>query len=330
MQSASATILTNWRRRAPSANERRWLRELPWRRGKVDDRGQQRDNRTHASTRSLVGRVRPLKRLAVMLGDRYGVGPELVARLVSSFQLPNDVAGVIVGDPSVWAAGRAVSGAGDLPMVASFADAAEGWSFQSRPVPLATSPMGQLSAEAGQETILTLAHLTEAAKRQEIDGIVYGPLNKQAMKAAGHTAGDELDFFNSHLAANGLTGEINILDQLWTSRVTSHVPLGEVAPLITRERVRAAIELLPPHSLAPETRHLASRSRRSTLMRAKEARSARRRSRCLHRQSPKRSPVGLNVVRTLPLRHRFSAGCWLVPSTESLRCITIRGRSPSS
>ena len=185
-----------------------------------------------------------MKRLAVMLGDRYGVGPELVARLVSSFQLPNDVAGVIVGDPSVWAAGRAVSGAGDLPMVASFADAAEGWSFQSRPVPLATSPMGQLSAEAGQETILTLAHLTEAAKRQEIDGIVYGPLNKQAMKAAGHTAGDELDFFNSHLAANGLTGEINILDQLWTSRVTSHVPLGEVAPLITRERVRAAIALL--------------------------------------------------------------------------------------
>ena len=74
-----------------------------------------------------------MKRLAVMLGDRYGVGPELVARLVSSFQLPNDVAGVIVGDPSVWAAGRAVSGAGDLPMFASFADAPEGWSFQSRP-----------------------------------------------------------------------------------------------------------------------------------------------------------------------------------------------------
>src|SRR6478672_8712265 len=104
-----------------------------------------------------------MKRLAVMLGDRYGVGPELVARLVSSFQLPTGVAGVIVGDPSVWAAGRAVSGAGDLPMVASFADAHEGWSFQPRSVPIATSPMGQLSAEAGRETILTLAHLTEAA-----------------------------------------------------------------------------------------------------------------------------------------------------------------------
>jgi 4-hydroxy-L-threonine phosphate dehydrogenase PdxA len=185
-----------------------------------------------------------MKRLAVMLGDRYGVGPELVARLVSSFQLPNDIAGVIVGDPSVWAAGRAVSGVGDLPMVASFADAPVGWSFQSRPFPIATSPMGQLSAEAGQETILILAHLAQAAKRDEVDGIVYGPLNKQAMKAAGHKAGDELDFFNSHLAARGLTGEINILDRLWTSRVTSHVPLGEVAPLITRERVRAAIDLL--------------------------------------------------------------------------------------
>src|SRR4051812_18102112 len=127
-----------------------------------------------------------------MLGDRYGVGPELVARLVSSFHLQTDVAGVIVGDPSVWAAGCAVSGARDLPMVASFAEARDGWSFQPRPVPIATSPMGQLSTEAGQEVIMTLAHVIEASNRSEIDGIVYGPLNKQAMRAAGHTAGDEL------------------------------------------------------------------------------------------------------------------------------------------
>ena len=69
--------------------------------------------------------------------------------------------------------------------------------------------------------------LADAARAGEIDGIVYAPLNKQAMKAAGHAAGDELDFYNTHLTAAGLTGEINILDELWTSRVTSHVPLGE-------------------------------------------------------------------------------------------------------
>ena len=86
--------------------------------------------------------------------------------------------------------------------------------------------------------------LSEAAQAGEIDGIVYGPLNKQAMKAAGHAAGDELDFYNTHLTASGLTGEINILDNLWTSRVTSHVPLAKVADLITRERIGAAIDLL--------------------------------------------------------------------------------------
>ncbi len=35
-----------------------------------------------------------------------------------------------------------------------------------------------------------------------------------------------------------------MLRNLWTSRVTSHVPLSEVAALVTRDRVRGTVELL--------------------------------------------------------------------------------------
>jgi 4-hydroxythreonine-4-phosphate dehydrogenase len=180
--------------------------------------------------------------LAVTLGDRYGVGPELVARLVTA--LP-EVRAVVVGDPNVLAAGFATIGAADrLPRISSLAGAGPGWSHLPRSANLPVSPMGRLSAEAGREVLDTLAFLVEAVKAGEVGGIVYAPLNKQAMKAAGHAAGDELEFFNARLFPSGLTGEINILDTLWTSRVTSHVPLGKVAPLITRERVGAGIDLL--------------------------------------------------------------------------------------
>lgn len=185
-----------------------------------------------------------MQRLAVMLGDRYGVGPELVARLVSTLDLPEHVSGVAVGDPAVWAAAGGVVGAGELPVVETLGDARPGWAFLPRPTPIATSPMGRVSAEAGREVLAILSFLAEAALSGQIDGIVYAPLNKQAMKAAGHAAGDELEFLNEHLPGKGLTGEINILDRLWTSRVTSHVPLGKVAPLITRQRVDAGIDLL--------------------------------------------------------------------------------------
>jgi 4-hydroxythreonine-4-phosphate dehydrogenase len=184
------------------------------------------------------------KRLAVMLGDRYGVGPELVARLVSTLALPSDVAGIVVGDPLVFAEGCAVSASRIPAGVSSFAGAPRGWSFLARETAIPTAPMGQVSANAGLEVLTILGELAQAAGRGEVDGIVYAPLNKQAMRAAGHAAGDELDFFNTRLPAAGLTGEINILDRLWTSRVTSHVPLGKVAAMITRERVGAGIDLL--------------------------------------------------------------------------------------
>ncbi len=64
------------------------------------------------------------------------------------------------------------------------------------------------------------------------------------MRLAGHDAGDELDFAVHRLAFDGPAGEINILGDLWTSRVTSHVPLRAVGDLITRKSVRAAIDLI--------------------------------------------------------------------------------------
>lgn len=184
------------------------------------------------------------KRLAVMLGDRYGVGPELAGRLSTMVTLEADTSAIVVGDPLVWDAGRKVAGASALSAAGSLADSGPGWSFLARPFALDVNPMGRMVPEAGREVLETQSVLAAAARAGEIDGIVYGPLNKQAMKAAGHAAGDELDFYNTHLAAGGLTGEINILDNLWTSRVTSHVPLGRVAELITRERVGSGIDLL--------------------------------------------------------------------------------------
>lgn len=185
-----------------------------------------------------------VRRLAVTLGDRYGVGPELVARLTEAVALPADVAGIVVGDPDVWEAGRAVAGVPGLPRTPRFEAAPTGWSFLARPYALEVMPMGRVSAEAGREVLETLGSFAEAAREGMIDAILYAPLNKQAMKAAGHAAGDELEFFRIRLPALGLTGEINVLGDLWTSRVTSHVPLREVGDLITIESVGRGIDLL--------------------------------------------------------------------------------------
>jgi 4-hydroxy-L-threonine phosphate dehydrogenase PdxA len=187
--------------------------------------------------------------MAIFLGDRYGVGPEIVARLLAENRIPADVRVVAVGDQAVFDRGRAAAaGVGTpYPVVATLADARtanEPWVFLHRPFAAEVTPVGRVSADAGREALDTFAFLLDAARSGTVDGIVYAPLNKQSMHLGGHTGAEELDFFVKRLGHNGPAGEINILDRLWTSRVTSHVPLRAVGDLITREKVRAAIALI--------------------------------------------------------------------------------------
>jgi len=185
-----------------------------------------------------------VKVLAMTLGDRYGVGPELVARLPEMMPLPEGVRVVVVGDRRVHEQGcKAIGASGEVAVVGSFGEATAPWSLLDRPFDSDVLPLGRVSPDAGREVLQTLDVLIAAAKAGEIGGIVYAPLNKQAMREAGHAAGDELDYFRQYLPAPA-TGEINILGEVWTSRVTSHVPLRAVGDLITPNNVMRGVRLL--------------------------------------------------------------------------------------
>ena len=55
---------------------------------------------------------------------------------------------------------------------------------------------------------------------------------------------DELRWFAELLKFDGVCGELNVLENLWTARVTSHVALKEVSHLITPEKVAEAILMI--------------------------------------------------------------------------------------
>ena len=85
-----------------------------------------------------------------------------------------------------------------------------------------------------------------------VDGIVFAPLNKHALRLAGMTHEDELRFMQERFAVPGFVCEFNITQGLWTSRVTSHVPLRDVADAITGSgRGRGGRHHRPLRSRAP-------------------------------------------------------------------------------
>ena len=172
-------------------------------------------------------------RITLLLGDRNGIGPELAAKLLSdpaTFEAA-DIA--VFGDPAVLAEGQVAAKKTCDPSrfsVSSFLPVA---GLNSRP--------GEVCGKAGEEMLAGLSTAAKDVVAGKSDGVIFAPLNKAAMHQGGLRHEDEMRFIADELGYTGPFGELNVLDDLWTTRVTSHIPLKDVADHITTEGVLKAI-----------------------------------------------------------------------------------------
>lgn len=106
------------------------------------------------------------------------------------------------------------------------------------------SPLGAVSAESGVWALKALRAALDAILAGNAVGLVFAPLNKASLHEAGMTEYDEMRWFEHQLNSTQEVSELNATAGLWTSRVTSHVPLRSVADLITVDRIVAVTKLL--------------------------------------------------------------------------------------
>ncbi|MDX1540333.1 MAG: 4-hydroxythreonine-4-phosphate dehydrogenase PdxA [Geminicoccaceae bacterium] len=184
-------------------------------------------------------------RIGLLLGDATGIGPEIAAKLIAEGGWPDEVQVVVIGDAAVLKRGASAAGVQfDLPVVERLdGTAGPAVLLEGPAVDLEQAPVGQVSREAGRAAMATFELAAALIKDGTLDALTYAPLNKQALHDAGMTFEDDLRFFVHLLKFEGNVGEINATDQLATTRVTSHVPLKEVAGLITEDSVLQAIRL---------------------------------------------------------------------------------------
>ena len=188
-------------------------------------------------------------RLAVLPGDPAGVGPEMCAKLLARAANVDAADIVLIGDPLVVASGERVAGVklDRLPVASLDALRFETGRITHLPTPSvldAEPALGECSVPAGASVLASLELAIEAVRRGLVQGIVFAPLNKHSLRLAGMQQEDELRFMQERLAVSGFTCEFNITGTLWTSRVTSHVPLREVAELITQEAIASSVHLV--------------------------------------------------------------------------------------
>lgn len=141
--------------------------------------------------------------LALTLGDPVGIGPEITAKTLAEFAGDPDHHGIAVGDRIAvekavevlgldvevrtvdgWDTPSAGAGVIDVFDIGVLGDSMPEW--------------GVVDATAGRAAITAIEVATKAAMDQQIAGIVTGPINKEAIWAAG----------SEHLGHTEMLGEL--------------------------------------------------------------------------------------------------------------------------
>jgi 4-hydroxythreonine-4-phosphate dehydrogenase len=173
--------------------------------------------------------------IALFTGDPAGIGPELVAKLLAEGNAQRDAnIRLITARAAIEDGIRAANVRVDVePLLVDWPHLTSS-GFAQR----------EVSAKNGEYMLAGLALGVEMCRRGAADAMCFAPLNKAALRAGGMKHADELHYFCELLNFTGPSVEFNVLESLWTSRVTSHVPLKDVSGLLTRDNVAEGIALL--------------------------------------------------------------------------------------
>ncbi len=185
-------------------------------------------------------------RLGIIPGDPSGIGPELIVKLLQEPAVLAQADVLLIGDAHLWEAGAKQAG---LPLSLETVDEANlslGFTLAHLDLETITAEdvqIAKVTQASGTSALRCLDKALDLAQSNTIDGILFAPFNKAALTLAGLNAEDEHRYMARYLGFEGYHSEINVLDALMTTRVTSHIGLKDVAANIDQPAVMRAVDL---------------------------------------------------------------------------------------
>lgn len=175
------------------------------------------------------GRDRPI--LAITVGDVAGVGPELALRCAALPQIHQRCLPILYGPEQAI---EKIAGQLELPCPSSLQDIGT--------VDLDTLQPGRVTAETGLASYQAVDQAIADAIAGRIDGIVTGPIQKEAWHAAGIPFPGHTELLAERTGVSEFCMMLTS-DAISCVLATIHVPLADVASLLTVQSVEQAIRL---------------------------------------------------------------------------------------
>lgn len=183
--------------------------------------------------------------LAITVGDPAGIGPEITLAALQDERVPQRCRPLVLAEPAVLERVR--------PLVAPelefhvIADPADARYERGRVDVLSVMPVdgdrlhrevpfGQVSGLAGELSFAWIRRSIELAQEGVVDGVVTGPINKEAIQAAGVPFIGHTEMFQE------LTGSATSLTMFQTGSVkifflTRHVPLRVACEMVKKDLI---------------------------------------------------------------------------------------------
>lgn len=186
--------------------------------------------------------------IALAMGDPAGISPELTARIIALAEVKAAAHLVVIGDRRILDEGASAAGLElDLQPADLGSFEAEGRDrhvfIDLKHLDPASVARGEATLAGGQFATTNFRRALELAAKGRVDAVCFTPFNKKAMRFAYPGYDDEIRFVADVIGFTGKVREFNVLEKVWNARVTSHIPLKDVASALSTEGILAELEL---------------------------------------------------------------------------------------
>ena len=184
-----------------------------------------------------------LPKIAVTTGDPAGIGPEVCLHLLQNEGIAAQCVPIIFGDKVVLEQAADQCG---LPKpqkyIAGLSEADGPCVLDMSAIGLDEFETGTVNAATGRAGFVYVENAIDAALGGQVAGVTTGPLNKEALRAAGISFPGHTEIFAEK------THTQNFCMMQYSAEVrcvfaTTHVPYSEVPALLTKERILDVLEL---------------------------------------------------------------------------------------
>ena len=185
-----------------------------------------------------------IPRIAVTAGEPAGIGPDIIVQLASQAFAAEII---VIADPDLL---QQRAQQLKIPLQLQTVDLTQA-PVQNNPNHLKIFPVklrqkcvpGQLDAANASYVIETLRVAVELTLTKKVDAIVTGPVHKAIINEAGIKFSGHTEFF-AEQARVSQTVMLFVLPDMRVALLTTHLPLTQVPPAITTEKIKNVITII--------------------------------------------------------------------------------------